>query len=107
MVPALRKAFNEAFTRERYDRFLSDLDSRYPGAIEFRIAETPVFIPAGFASMLTDVCEHIVDLIVDPGFKQRTEASIPAGDRVPNDNGHPHFLCFDFGVCVNSQGGYE
>ena len=107
MVPALRTAFNEAFTRERYDRFLADLHSKYPGAIEFRIAETPVFIPAEFAEKLTDVCEHIISLIADPLFKQRTEHSIPPGDRVPNENGHPHFLVFDFGVCKGESGEYE
>src|SRR5262249_55273537 len=107
MVPALRKAFNEAFTRERYDRFLADLHSHYAGAIEFRIAETPVFIPADFAQKLTDVCEHIIDLITDPNFKQRTDPAIPPGDRVPNENGHPHFLVFDFGVCKGETGEYE
>lgn len=107
MVPALRAAFNKAFTRERYDRFLSDLHSHYPGAIEFRIAETPVFIPIDFANKLTEVCEHIIDLIADPGFKQRTDQAIPPGDRVPNENGHPHFLVFDFGVCQGESGEYE
>jgi len=52
MVPSIRKAFNEAFTREKYEAFLQDLHSQYPGAIEFRVAETPVFIPASFAAQL-------------------------------------------------------
>jgi hypothetical protein len=107
MVPALRKAFNEAFTRQRYNDFLTDLHSKYPGAIEFRIAETPVFIPKPFARQLTDTCEHIIDLITDPHFKTLTERSIPPADRVPNENGHSHFLAFDFGVCVNEAGQWE
>jgi len=103
MVPALRKAYNDAFTKEKYAAFLKDLDNRYPGAIEFRVAETPVFVPKGFASQLLDACEAIIDLIVDPDFKKLTERSIPAIDRVPNENGHSHFLAFDFGVCVDEQ----
>ena len=106
MVPALRKAFNSAFTRERYEQFLADLNSRYPGAIEFRIAETPVFVPASFTAPLLDACEYIVDLILDPSFKDWTERAIPSNDRVPNENAHPHFLVFDFGVCDNGQGGW-
>jgi hypothetical protein len=106
MVPSLRKAFNDAFTREKYEAFLKDLHSRYPGAIEFRVAETPVFIPRTFAAQLTDACEYIIDLLLDPAFLQRTERSIPEGDRVPNENGHSHFLAFDFGVCVNEAGEY-
>ena len=65
MVPALRKAFNEAFTRQRYDDFVTDLHSKYPGAIEFRVAETPVFIPKSFAAQLSETCEYIIDLITD------------------------------------------
>jgi hypothetical protein len=107
MVPALRKAFNEAYTRQRYDEFLNDLNSRHPGAIEFRIAETPVFIPKAFAAQLTDTCEYIIDFILDPAFKKLTERSIPPADRVPNENGHSHFLAFDFGVCVDKDGHWE
>src|SRR5580704_12451755 len=70
MVPALRKAFNAAFTRQRYEAFLQDLNGPHPGAIEFRIAETPVFVPKDFGKKLTDACEAIVDLIVDPDFKK-------------------------------------
>jgi len=107
MVPTLRKAFNESFTRERYNKFLADLDSKYPGAIEFRVAETPVFIPQDFSAKLTSICEHLVDLILEPGFKKWTDRAIPAGDRVANENDHPHFLAFDFGVCEDGKGGYE
>jgi hypothetical protein len=107
MVPALRKAFNEAFTRQHYDQLLADLNSRYPGAIEFRIAETPVFIPADFAGLLTEACEHIVDLILEPKFKEWTDRAIPQQDRVARENDHPHFLVFDFGICEDGHGGYQ
>ena len=33
MVPDLRKAFNQSFTTEKYEAFLADLHSKYPGAI--------------------------------------------------------------------------
>ena len=107
MVPALRKSFNETFTRQRYDDLLADLDSRYPGAIEFRIAETPVFIPKDFAAKLTDVCEYLVDLILEPKFRQLTDRAIPPSDLVPNETVHPHFLAFDFGICEDGHGGYQ
>jgi len=104
MVPALRSAYNAAFTKERYEAFLKDLHGKYPGAIEFRVAETPVFIPRSFAARITEACESIIDLITDPGFKELTERSIPAADRVPNENDHSHFLVFDFGICLNEAG---
>ena len=107
MVPALRKSFNESFTRQRYLDLLADLDSRYPGTIEFRIAETPVFIPKDFAAKLTDICEHLVDLILEPRFRQLTDRAIPEQDRVPNETAHPHFLAFDFAICEDGHGSYQ
>ncbi|HSZ84768.1 MAG TPA: hypothetical protein VK787_01990 [Puia sp.] len=104
MVPALRKAFNAAFTQQQYEAFLKDLNSLHPGAIEFRIAETPVFIPKDFGKKIIDACEAIVDLIVDPDFKKLTDRAIPKTDNVPNENEHTHFIAFDFGVCINEEG---
>jgi len=107
MVPALREAFNAAFTKEKYDKFLQDLNSKHPGAIEFRVAETPVFIPKEFGKMMIDCCENIVDFIIDPKFKELTERSIPEGERVPNENAHTHFIAFDFDVCQSEGGALE
>lgn len=107
MVPALRKAFNDAFSKEKYNALLQDLDDVYPGAIEFRLAESPVFIPDTFARQMFDACDHIIDLILDPGFKKLTERAIPTTDRVPNENDHSHFLAFDFGVCIGPDGQYH
>jgi hypothetical protein len=104
MVPALRKAFNAAFTQQQYEAFLKELNSLHPGAIEFRIAETPVFVPKDFGKKIIDACEAIVDLIVDPDFKKLTDRAIPKTDNVPNENAHTHFIAFDFGVCINEEG---
>ncbi len=68
MIPHLRKLFNESFTEEKYQAFLKDLDSKHPGAIEFRIAETPVFVPDLFKEQMISACESIVDIITAPGF---------------------------------------
>lgn len=107
MVPALRKAFNQSFSKEKYENFLRDLHSRHPGAIEFRVAETPVFIDKSFARKLTDACESIIDVITDSSFKQLTERAIPDSDRVPNENDRSHMIAFDFGICINEQNELE
>jgi hypothetical protein len=107
MVPALRKAFNNAFTKKQYDAFLKDLNHLHPGAIEFRIAETPVFVQKEFGDKILDTCEAIIDLITDPKFKKLTNSSIPSGDYVVNENDHSHLIAFDFGVCLNKEGELE
>ena len=107
MIPELRTQFNENFTEEKYQSFLEDLDSKHPGNIVFRVAETPVFIPKDFTKKILDACESIVDIIVEPGFKKLTDRAIPKKDEVPNENEHTDFIAFDFGICENEKGELE
>lgn len=107
MVPSARKAFNDAFTTERYQAFLEALNSRHPGAIEFRIAETPVFVGKHFYNQMIEACESIVDIITDPSFKELTERSIPKADRVPGEEGVSNMIAFDFGICTNAENQLE
>ncbi len=107
MIPALRKAFNENFTKEKYLAFLKELNNAHPGQIEFRVAETPVFVPKDFTQKMLDTCESIVDLIIDPKFKELAKNAVPKGLEVPNENDHSHFIAFDFGICINEDGEYE
>jgi hypothetical protein len=102
MVPSVREAFNHSFTREKYKAYVDELHAAHPGAIEFRIAETPVFVSKKFLRQMLDTCESIIDLITDPAFKTLTDRSIPADVNVPNENGHSHFIAFDFGICENA-----
>lgn len=107
MEPSLRRAFNKNFSTELYEKFLQALHRNYPGAIEFRIAETPVFVPKTFGKKIIDACEAITDLITDPAFKRLTAAGIPKNETVPNENAFPHMVAFDFGVCINNAGELE
>ncbi|HLG41081.1 MAG TPA: hypothetical protein VI461_15475 [Chitinophagaceae bacterium] len=107
MIPALRKEFNKNFSAEKYHSFLNDLDKEHPGEIEFRVAETPVFVPKDFTKKILDACESIVDIIIDPIFKELTKNAIPKNLRVHGENDHSHFIAFDFGICVNDKGEYE
>ena len=107
MIPALRKSFNANFKKETYDAFLNELSNVYPGQLDFRVSETPVFIDQAFKKKIIESCEKIVDLIVDPNFKTYTKDAVPVGLSVPNENDHSHFIAFDFGICINSEGRYE
>jgi hypothetical protein len=52
---------------------------------------------------MLDTCDYIIDKIVDSNFTSQTNGAIPANKNVPNQTGHPHFLAFDFGICLNEQ----
>jgi len=107
MIKALRQKFNNSFTKEKYDAYMAKIEAIHPGALEFRNAETPVFVPKDFTQKMLGACEDIIDVIVDPKFKSITDRGIPDNVRVPNENGHSHFIAFDFGVCENSAGELE
>ncbi len=107
MIPHLRKLFNDSFTEEKYQGFLDDLNAKHPGAIEFRVAETPVFVPDDFRDQMISACESIVDIVTAPGFIKESDQAIPPGDFVPGDESHPHFIAFDFGVCINGKNELE
>lgn len=107
MIPAIRQQFNADFTNTKYEAFLKELHAAHEGAIEFRVAETAVFVPKDFTTKIIDACESIVDIIVDPSFKELTKNAIPKGLEVPGENEHSHFIAFDFGICINDKGEYE
>lgn len=107
MVPEIRKYYNEHFTEAKYKAFLEDLNSKHPGAIEFRVAETPVFIDAAFRDKILSACESIVDVITQFNFSTVSFHAIPPELRVPNENDHSHFIAFDFGICENDKGELE
>lgn len=107
MVPAIRSAYNKDFSEKKYQEFLHELHNAYPGAIEFRVAETPVFVPKEFTTKMLDTCESIIDIIIDPSFKQLTKNAIPKSLQIPGENDHTQFIAFDFGICINENGEYE
>ena len=83
MIPEPRRRYNAAFTPGRYQEMLADIDRQLPGQLDFRVAESPVFIPAGLRDKLIAAGESIIDVIGQPDFTARTEAAIPAHQRVP------------------------
>src|SRR3954466_3387818 len=107
MIPSVRKAFNQSFTEEKYKAYLQDLNAVHPGAIEFRVAETPVFVPKAFTRQMLDTCESIIDVITDPSFTSLTDRAIPAEVKIGKEQEHAHFIAFDFGICENASGNIE
>jgi len=104
MIKSIREQFNASFSHEKYENFLQDLNSVHPGAIDFRIAETPVFIEKKLGQEMIQTCESIIDFITHPDFNSITERAIPFNDFVQHQNKISHFIAFDFGICENEKG---
>ena len=107
MQKELRKRFNDNFSEEKYQAYISQLENLHHGALDFRNAETPIFIPADFTKKMLSACDDIIDVMTLPGFGALTDRSIPKNIIVPGETSYPDFIVFDFGVCENDAGELE
>ena len=107
MIKALREQFNAGFTKEKYEAYMLRIENLHPGSLEFRNAETPIFVPREFTRTMLETCEDIIDVILDPKFPELTDRSIPQNLKIPGQDGHTQFLVFDFGICENEHGKLE
>ena len=107
MQKELRKVFNDNFSEEKYEAYLQKIEDLHPGALDFRNAETPLFVTKDFTQKMLDACEDIIDVIVKPDFISLTNRSIPKDIAVPNESAYSDFIAFDFGVCENDKGELE
>ena len=104
MDPSARKTYNASFTPEKYERFINSLNKELKTPVAFRVAETPVFLTDDFRDKLLAAGDDIVNVMLQPDFKEFTERAIPQKWHVANENDHPHFIALDFGVCKDEGG---
>jgi hypothetical protein len=106
MIPSLRQAYNAQFTEEKYRAFLAHLNGLHAYTIPFRVAETPVFVPASLREHLLQACAEITEVICQSGFKDLTQQAVPPALGVPGEDAHPQFLAIDFAVTQDAEGGW-
>ncbi|MBC8112304.1 MAG: hypothetical protein H7Y04_14715 [Verrucomicrobia bacterium] len=104
MIKAVRLHYNNSFSEEKYLHFLQDLDQTAGHQIQFRVAETPVFIPDDLKHKILQACETIIEVICKPDFKDITAKAVPAHQFVPNEDAHTQLLAIDFAVCKDEAG---
>ncbi|MDE1192311.1 MAG: hypothetical protein PW786_09250 [Arachidicoccus sp.] len=107
MIPLIREKFNKDFSQEKYLHYLDELKKDFPGALDFRVAETPVFIDNTFKEKLLNAGEAIIDTVITNDYITLTNKAIPENVQVKGDQGYPNFLILDFGICENGLGEYE
>ena len=105
MIPSYRQAFNATFTDEKYDRLRREMTSRCGMEVPFPLCETPCFFPPALVNRMGEDGKALIHQLVDsPDYRRRSEASIPALFRVPNEAPHPMFIQVDFGLVGNAAG---
>jgi hypothetical protein len=106
MIRSIREVYNKAFTEEKYQGFLKDMNDAFNYNIDFRISESPVFIDKDLRKIIEKAGENIVDVIVNPNFKMQSENAIPPSLKVSNEDNNTKLLAIDFAICGDEKGGY-
>ena len=104
MIPAIRQRYNAAFTEARYTAFTQELNQSMYWPVDFRVAESPLFIDEATTRALIAASGDIVGQLAKPAFRAHAKAAIPAGLTVPNESEFPHFLAVDFALCRDASG---
>ncbi|MCB0520297.1 MAG: hypothetical protein H6577_08765 [Lewinellaceae bacterium] len=104
MIASCRKAYNAAFTAERYQAFLDEIYHATDHRPTFHIAETPLFVPKALSGKLFQACEELMDVICRPDFKELSKGALLPDQDVPGETEHSTFFCIDFGICQQEDG---
>lgn len=105
MIPDLRARFNARFVEDDYTGLLRRLEQRCGSRVEFRVAETPIFVPG---ALLRELSAHGAELahtvIGNAPCLDAARRAIPPGYRVANETAHPNFLTADFALIRDAGG---
>ncbi len=105
MIPELRAQFNRKFCKEGYDSLLALLERRCGTAVEYRIAETPIFVPLELLNeMAAAGAEMTHRLMGNASYLAAARQASPADYRVAGETAHPNFLTADFALVRNPAG---
>jgi hypothetical protein len=110
MIPELRDAFNAHYRPENYHSLLRRLDERAGTKVEFRVAETPIFLPLAVLEEMASAGMRLTRrLLAWPEYMDAARKCIPKGFTVaePRSSVHPHpnFLTADFALVENGSAG--
>ena len=105
MIPELRADFNRRFSPQKYAELLASLEERSGTSIDFRVAETPIFIEAAQIEQMAAIgAELTAALIGNPEYLAAARRAIPSGYQVAGETARPNFLTADFALIRTAEG---
>jgi hypothetical protein len=105
MIRELRRAYNSAFTDEKYRSYEGRLSERGRMKIPFRLAETPVFLPPDLLDEMLSASTEIWRQLSQSDALERSKAAVPARLAVAGCGAWPTFAATDFAVVRDAADG--
>jgi hypothetical protein len=105
VIPDLRIRFNRSFTLERYASLLAWLQEHCGVRVEFRVSETPIFVPLSLLEEMANAGAELAQALIGRAdYLAAARQAIPPAYRVAGNTAHPHFLTADFALARDSSG---
>ena len=98
MIPVWRQRFNASFTRDLYHSYQERLAAECGFPIDFRLAESPVFLPPELRDEMVRASREIWAELSTPANLERSKAAVPKEWDVPACDALPLFAQADFAV---------
>ncbi|HEX4946799.1 MAG TPA: hypothetical protein VFZ34_09055 [Blastocatellia bacterium] len=104
MIASQRERFNASFLPAKYQQFISSLQQAIGMRLEFRISETPVFIPTDLREEIQQATVAIHQQLLDNQYLMASDRAIPSEFYAPHQTAHPTFIQTDFAVTQDEKG---
>jgi len=105
LIPELRTEFNREFRWEKYQRLRAMVEQRCGAPIDYRIAETPVFLLQALLDEMANAGAEMTSILMgNPACLAAARKAIPEGYLVAGETPHPHFLTADFALVESPTG---
>jgi hypothetical protein len=107
VIPALRERFNREYDEARHRQMCAGLADRCGVPIEFRLSETPCFLPGSVARRLVETSQVLIAQLLDnPEYLAAAETLVPPEFHIRGGEPLPTFVQVDFGI-VRTPNGIE
>ncbi|HET6512285.1 MAG TPA: hypothetical protein VFH43_08840 [Candidatus Kapabacteria bacterium] len=98
MIPRLREEFNRKFSLAKYSQVRELIEQECGCAVDFRLAESPIFLPAEYAARAGRLAEEILLYATSDELQSNASHAIPPEFIVANETAHPNFAAVDFAI---------
>lgn len=104
MISSYREQFNANFSLTTYEHLIESLTQIIDHPIEFRVSETPLFIPQHLSLEIQQAAAALNQQLLTADYLAASDRSIPENFRVPQQTAHPTFIQTDFAVVRDENG---
>jgi hypothetical protein len=106
LIAELRQSFNQGFSSGKYASLLDLLQERCGTRVEFRVSETPIFVPAELLQQMAEEGASLAQTLVEaPYYLEEARRAVPSGYCVADETAHPNFLTADFALVADGKAG--